>query len=447
MTQLDLQDLLRGIEFDSVIPGDYGLALPKSGVRALSTRYSAAMPITQNAQPESADLDCLESYNPQKSAMPKSMPRALSGMRGIQKNILPANIKKLEHILSLAYQNKIRITRIRDLPVTRKEVREVHFFLNNKISKVWVFKADPKTTSQELNTYYLVHSQGVPTAKPIGYTPSKKPYQADIAILGGIVEDAGGSYNELIETMPLTPDIIHNVAQKVSKIIADYHVKLTLVKKQFIELGIELKKASPKRELEERLFAAREVQNPEILIHACESLYQKQSGLQVVSHGDIHTGNIVTISEIDELTRLASTSTNKFGIIDWGSIMTDTPLGDLQDYWVHHKRLAQKVCQGNYIYDFDSIASTYQTEFEKKASEAGLDMEVRFSRKDTLIQSALWNLYEMYDPVRKNKQDIWDKAQLHYESLIGDLEKLKKYSDCVAYAEQIAKEVSKILKE
>ena len=138
-----------------------------------------------------------------------------------------------------------------------------------------------------------------------------------------------------------------------------------------------------------------------------------------MSHGDIHTGNIVTLTALDKTTGQVSTKIDDFGVIDWGSIGIDNAYGDLQDFWLHHYREAEKIC-GVYDYSFNDIESAYTTQVFKSAREQDFALEMP-PHSDVVIQSALWNLYEMYDPVRTDNCDIQQKARTHLIGLLTDL--------------------------
>ncbi len=348
----------------------------------------------------------------------------------------PKEIILLENILTLFYDCAVKVTDVRQLPTTRKEVKEVYFLKGHAQSKVWVFEADPDLTAKELAIYHLIHQQGIPTGKPIGYTPTpnQKQYPFSTAILGGIVEHAGDSYDHLIATMRMEPEVIHQIAITVAGLIADYHFKLTRAEKMFGEYGINVERCSPRQEIRGRFVAGLGIDEvkAEKLIRACESLYEKQNPNKVISHGDLHTGNVVTVR------RGYETFVNEFGVIDWGSLTKDHPYGDLQDFWLHHKRQAEKVCY--YDFGFSDMERAYE---EHRASLLGT-YDQPFDQKDSLIQSALWNLYEMYDPVRTDEKDIREKAVNHLTSLKSDLEKLELYG--FDDARTIMKEMQNILK-
>lgn len=335
-------------------------------------------------------------------------------------DIKPEAILQLEQILSQEYRTPIAITRVRDLSQTRKQVREVFFIKNNSLSKVWVFKADPASTARELARYYIIHAQGVPTAKPIGFRPSPgsitQSYPYDIAILGGIVEDAGGPYREMIANMQLKPEYIFQTAGSIARMIAGMHKALTKAGDVFARYNIEIPAASPRRELRERLLAALPLEESQLepLIKACEQLYAAQSGEKVISHGDFHLGNITTVLE-----RNGSTSLNRFGAIDWGSLMLDYPSADLVDFWIHHQREAKGVCQ-QYPYELGELAAAYNQHLER-SERIWATSEEKLLGQNTAIQTVLWHLYEMYDPTRTTDKE--QKALYHYLELKRALEK------------------------
>lgn len=330
-------------------------------------------------------------------------------------------IDVLEGILSLAYNDPVSITRIRELPTTRKEVKEVTFRKGNLYPKVWVFKAEPKETAKELAAYHIIHNRGIPTGKPIGFTPSPeiKEYPFPSAILGGIVEHAGDPYDVLMDDLVLQPKFMQETAVIIARLIADYHCKLTQAKDEFAKYDIDLSKANPRQEIHNSFMAGLGLkeENVETLVLACESLAGKQKGSLVASHGDIHTGNIVTVK------RQYATIADEFGVIDWGSLTLDNPYGDLRDYWVHHKRKAEQVC-GSYDFSFADLVQAYESECRL---HSGNFLSAFPDERESLIQSMLKNLKEMYDPVRKDEDDIVRKARYHYKALSSDLERLEMF--------------------
>jgi hypothetical protein len=259
------------------------------------------------------------------------------------------------------------------------------------------------------------------TGKPLGCQLSDSPYPYDVAILGGVVEHAGDSYEQMIENLSLESRIIFSTAQAITRTMADYQIKLTRVKEEFERYGITLLRADPGKEIKERLLAALGSTEEQAsgLIAACRKLYSSQNSSYLISHGDCHLGNIVTITD-EKYGR--TLSTNKFGMIDWGSLQFDTPFGDVQDFWLHHLRKAQKVCS-NYPYDISVLENTFLGALREVARENG--RELTLDNNDSLIQSALWHLYEMYDPVRKDSADIDAKARVHAHGLWNSLEVLE----------------------
>ncbi|MBI2574861.1 hypothetical protein HYV82_03175 [Candidatus Woesearchaeota archaeon] len=357
----------------------------------------------------------------------------------------PDAIRFLEQILAEEYKAPVEITRVVDLPATRKGVREVYFLINSGISKVWVFKADPVGTARELAVYHVAYNRGVPTGKPIGYRPNELHHQSypfDVAVLGGVVAHAGGPYNALIANMELKPELIFRTAEKVSWMIAAYQAALTGAASELEMYGVSVTPSSPGKEIRERFLAALKVNDAEagVLIAACERIYSRQAGPRLVSHGDIHTGQVVTTETIDSSTGKPSTSIERFGVIDWGSITSDTPYGDAADFWLHHQRQALKVC-GSYHYEFGDFRRAYET----AASAFGLNLQASQTgrNRDAVIQSALWNIYELFDPTRKDLPDIIGKFSLHNQSLRRDLDELRGFGYS-AEAGIIAQEVSRL---
>lgn len=433
-------NLLQLIKFNHLEDGDY---LVRSLPRRASLSFEDVMPASSPMVPESFEPE-IETDSPENYEAPKSFKAAASIPRS---SVKPVEVSILEKLLSSAYDANVSVTRIRTLPTTRKEVKEVFFLLNNGISKVWVFKADPKKTAIELNTYHVVYNQGIPTGKPIlhNLNAKKLSYDFDIAILGGIVQHAGDPYTDLIKNMELKPDLVFRTASNIANLIADYHVKLTLAQKEFEKYGIFVPKASPRKEIKERFLAGLNLaeSSGEKLICACESLYNKQSGLSVVSHGDIHLGNVVTTLEQDAFTGQMLTSVEKFGVIDWESIAFDNPYSDLHDFWLHHVRQAVAVC-GGYDYDFSAFEEKYGEAIKSKAEAHNLSFDL--SRKNSLIESTLWNLYELFDPVRKDKLDIRSKAVTHCSNLSAALNDLQNFG-CREDANIIKGELRSLLKD
>ena len=340
----------------------------------------------------------------------------------------PDEIVTLEQILSESYKDRIEITSINEFSATRKQVKEVHFLkgVGDWLNKVWIFKADPVETARELMIYHLAHKHGIPTGKPIGYNPTPdQTYPFDIAILGGVVEHAGDPYRDLLRNMRLRPIRIFDTAKQIARIIADYHVKLTLVEDEFTKAGVSLETSSPRKELGERFLAGLRIteENGEELLKACDDLYNLQSGVNVVSHGDIHLGNLVTVKRKHE------TSINQFGVIDWGSIVKDNPFGDLWDFWIHHRRDTIDATGNGYSYTFERFAAAYLTRINALRTEyrVNIDLPSGINPVDSPIQSSLWNLYEMYDPVRTDARDIQKKASFHCLELWRSLDKVEKF--------------------
>lgn len=375
-----------------------------------------------------------------KSYTPEALPGALPALPR-----LPAEISALEEMLSLAYKLPVKITRIKKLPQTRKEVKEVYFLINEtNLSKVWVFKAEPEKTRNELNAYAIIHRQGILTGEPLGYQPSASSYPYDVAILGGVVEHAGDPYEQMLENLAWDSKTMFSTAEAIVRTMADYQIKLTQAKEEFEQYGISLLRADPGKEIEDRLLAALGKTEAQAsgLISACRQLYAAQNSSPLVSHGDCHLGNIVTV--MDE--KYGGTlSTNKFGMIDWGSLQFDTPFGDVQDFWLHHQRKAQKVC-GHYPFSVSQLENTFLGALREVARENGRGLTL--DENDSLIQSALWNLYEMYDPTRKDPADIETKARVHAQGLWDSLDALGERRPYLReLTETIKKEVAAVVGE
>jgi len=323
------------------------------------------------------------------------------------------DVNFLETFLGQAYGDLgIEITRIEALPMTRKEVRRVYFAMGDELHQVWVYKAkDPKETAQELTICQVAHERKISTAKPIGYdwTPGGE-YPYDIAVLGGIVDHAGDPYYQMLQNLELTPHKMFETAKGIARLLADFHVKLTSAQSELGEKGIEIKRTSPRKEILERMVAALPIQSrdAEPLIKACEDLYDKQQGTPLVSHGDIHPGNIVTILTDP---RHTTASLSKFGLIDYGSVCLDSPAGDLSDFWIHHQRKAIGIC-GNYEFSYDDFEHAYNDQFGRIVERESLTATPG-NKRNAMIQQVLWHVYEMFDPVRKDPEDIMAKASYH----------------------------------
>ena len=422
---MNAHDLLAKIAFDNVELD--------AGVEPL------AMPLSLGRRNvERGEYEC-ESVRPVRAA--------LFGASKSVRAAKPDEVCKLEQLLSAEYDVPVLITRVQDVPTTRKQVKEVCFLKERKLSKVWVFKADPASTAKELITYHIVYGLGIPTGRPIGYIPTsaQEQYPFDVAVVGGILEHAGNPYTKLIDDLALEPRYVFDTALVIANMIAEYQVKLTRAKKEFEDRGIVLEHSSPTKELRDRLLAALRISEEKArpVMDACEQLAQKQSDTYVVSHGDIHTGNIVTISDEPN-----STTLDRFGVIDWGSIVLDNPYGDVRDFWAHHARQAEKCCE-DYQFTFEEVDRAYRTRVRQMVERDGaawLWPDERVTKVDSLIQSVLWNVYEMYDPVRKDPKEIQEKARRHYGLLREDLNVLKNYG-FRKEAMLVKKELSVLLKD
>jgi thiamine kinase-like enzyme len=451
------ENLLDEISFDNIEPGRYFSANPvpalaasvyhitsngvgKSIARTRSTRSSS---IRQGALTDhdetfcttlSADvgkrdeligLERAEHFNLAGTPRTSVFGRKVDDLREKTPQILA-----LEKILAKTYSAPdLSITNIEDLPVTRKEVRKVSFTMKDSVYQIWVFKADPKTTLKEMTSYYIASKYGIPTAKPIGFVPKEgtKSYPYDLAILGGVVEHAGEPYNQLISKLKMDGSCIFKTATSIARLIADFHYKLTKAGKEFDKYGIKLERADPREEIRTRFMPALSLNEKDVtgLMDACGELYGKQKGSLVISHGDIHTRNIVTISSMDTKFNQPRTSLSKFGLIDFESLEYDYPEEDLADFWLHHLRDAYWASDGKYRFFYTDFETSYIERMVELKGEGHID------GKNRVISSALWNLYEMFDPVRKDGLDIQQKARFHAQLLRNDLFALAKEGNAI----------------
>lgn len=356
-------------------------------------------------------------------------PKSIQDKIEISKN---DSIIKLEELLSKEYNSKVDVTCINELPMTRKSVKEVYFLINSGLAKVWVFKADPIKTKRELEIYNIAYRNNLPTGRPIGFSDEKNSqyYPYNIAIIGGeIIEHAGEPYAALMKNLREKPSIVYRTAQSIASMIANYQITLTNSLKEFRERNVEIKELTPKKEIKERVATYLKIddRNIEGLVRSFEALYQNLSSTRVVSHGDLHTGNIVTFVQNEPQIQKMVTKIDRFGIIDWDSLGMDNPLGDAVDFWVHHSRQARAICD-TYNFSTDDFADLFIGEFNNLGKKHGLYLEKLSCIRDTCIESALWNLYEMFDPVRKDQKDIENKAKTHLSSLLVELKKLESFS-------------------
>lgn len=318
----------------------------------------------------------------------------------------PDGIIALEKILSANYTKPVEITRIDDMLMTRKQVKRIYFAMEDSIYQVWVFKADPKQTAKELAIYEIAFKKGLPTPRPLFGGKFANDYPYDIAILGGIVEHAGDSYDSLLENLRLTPNFVFRTAESIGDLITRTHKVLTESIKDLEERGIVLERASPRKELRERMLPVLKLEDREVepLIRLSEELYDLQRGKMVVSHGDLHTGNVVTQIADDDQSLVLGTSIKKFGLIDFGSITLDYEQGDFADFWIHHERKARSIIGESYNYAYNNF---------RRAKEESLN---------DLVQCTLWHLYEMFDPTRKEK--IYEKAAYHIKNFRENMDEI-----------------------
>jgi hypothetical protein len=378
------------------------------------------------------------------SVIPESLAGAEQRLRGIRygrRLKAPTEVELLQLILSQEYGDPVEITRIEEMATTRKSVKRIRFLSGEWFRQVWAFKADPVETARELAVYQIGTDIGIQTGRPVGVhpKPADKIYPYGLAIIGGFVEHAGIPYSQLLTELQLSPYSLNLVAKSVARMLADSQCKLEAAAGLFEEYGIELKLDTPSKELKTRLLPALNIAEAEAsgLIEACERLYHRQTGKPVISHGDTHTANLVT-RDIE-----LATSATKFGLIDWGTVCRDYQYGDFNDFLLHHIRQATKVCPGYAsAAALGEIQDAYLDQYIKWNEKHGISYEP--PAHDRLIQSALWNIYEMYDPVRTDPRDIGEKARYHRQALEADLKELSSHG-YREDAHQIGKELDSLL--
>lgn len=337
----------------------------------------------------------------------------------------PQDVLDLECLLSTAFEGiPVIITQINTLPKTRKEVKEIHFTKmgDQWLHKVWVFKADPKATARELSIYAIAFNHGVPTGAPLGFNPAhySKTYPFDIAILGGaVIDHAGDAYGSLLEKMYLSPEIMHSSALAITKILAETHIRLTSARDEFDRYGIPIAPVNIQKEIQERFLAGLKMNKGDgcALIHAAKQLFLF-SEPSVISHGDLHTGNIVTKQGPSSKIHLY-----EFGFIDWGSTNLAHPFNDLQSFWIHHQRKAQQI-NPQYNYSFATMDEAYTDAFIRAGKSLGIVADLTDHRRNAFLHSAWWNFLEIFDPVRLDPPDIHEKAIRHCHALQFDLKSL-----------------------
>lgn len=323
---------------------------------------------------------------------------------------LPEHIQKLEQVLTETYGSQTCISSVRELAFTRKDVKAVDIIRDGMLSTVWVFKADPEKTARELTIYKVAHDHGIPTGKPLAFDPEDKRYPYDVAILGGIVEHAGDSYESLFRRLALAPNHLFGTAEHVGRLMAQYHTALTGAADELASYGVGIGSADPAHELSQRLFAV--IGHDPELEGLCSDLYALCPDNDVISHGDIHLRNIVTRKNGDSI------DLNHFGVIDWESVRYASPYDDLWDFWVHHMRKARDTSTV-YDYTFEDFSASY---FEEARL---LGLQVSMDAMDSRIHEILWNLYEIADPQRVPQDQ--GKAAFHIGQLVSAAEGLHAY--------------------
>ncbi|MFH1174435.1 MAG: phosphotransferase [archaeon] len=319
-------------------------------------------------------------------------------------------IALLEDLLTAHFAKSVTITSIVEKKGTRKQVKEVHYRLNNHLSKVWLVKStSPEETARQLLAYHIISALGVPTAKPLGYTPSTTPYPYDVALLGGCLEHAGEPYEMLLKDLALSPESTFETAKTLGRIIANYQAVLSENRNAF-DGNMPIIRRFPHDELIQRLYPVRGVQ--EELASLCDELAGWQEQMLLVSHGDMHNRNILCMNDGHHVLL------DNFGIIDW-EVYEQHPLADAIGFWVHHRRDA-KAINPEYAYTLTDFVDVYTGALKERG------IVLRQPRKDALIQSALWNIYELYDSTRTDAVLAEEKTDYHRKELAHDLDALKK---------------------
>lgn len=362
----------------------------------------------------------------------------------------PEHIAALEELLEIEYGTSVEVMSIESLPATRKQVKRIFFHMKDGFYQVWLFKANKDTTARELCIYDVAFKNGVPTGKPIGWDAitAKETYPFDTAVLGGgIVEHAGDPYKSLLQKMVFGRQRIFKTAQSIVSMIADYHLQLTAARQQLEDRSVTIENADPRKEIKDRFLSALRIpeRDAKNLMDASVELYGLLLPVLVLSHGDPHTSNIVTRLEYDPRAG-ERISDSKFGVIDWGSLTLDTIHGDVTDFWIHHRRLASEVTGNNYPYTIMDVMPAYQERFNERGKQLGItfDLEMGLFEKDIRIQSTLWNVYELVDPVRTDPHDIRAKAVYHLRELANDVRSLRIFSETKDLATTIWDEVSNL---
>lgn len=342
----------------------------------------------------------------------------------------PDAITLLEQVLTAEYHIPVRVTRIRDLPQTRKKVKEVCILKGNALGRVWVLHDDPKVLYKELVVSYFASREHVPTGKPLAFSPDA-PFKADIGILGGsVIEHAGDAYTELLQRLERAPDVMLKTALGVASTLALCHAGLQKSKKSLSDYGIDAPRYSFEHALHETLGRTLNGEHARLerLAHA---LYCPARSY-MINHGDVHTGNIVTMTAQNGSTG-PETLIDQFGIIDWSDICTAHPIRDIVDFWVHHVRAVRSIFP-RYEEAWDIFIAEYG-----RASKERTGNEFRSPRVDELILHRVQrDVLELFDPARTDPQDIADKARYHAWAIAQNLQAYRAFNpQCTSAAVEI----------
>ena len=412
------QTFLNTVSYSDLDDGLYALRDPSRQPRQRSSKsinyksssrsdHSALISAVQEFLPSETEKRSRKGLEPEKYGMFSRHAEPEEERSGTMDSLLqPSSIEALEGILSNHYNKQAIVTNIKSLPITRKHIKEVRFTLGDYLSKVWVFKADPKTTAKEMIAYEVAFKHKIPTGEPIGFLPKyDQTYPYDIAIIGGVVEHSREDFKSVIEALRLRPALVYDTAEVIADLIVKYQSELTRNRKELDDRGVGLTPFVPDEPLEERFFRGLGFPQGKTdagLVGEALELYVKQKGGFVVSQNDLNPGNIIPLAQLNGATGQVDTHLGQFGIIDWGLICLDNAFADPVDFWVYLDRLAGRHRE----LDFGRFIESY-------ASEAPSALGIKDST-DAYIQLALRQLYKIADPIRTDAKDASRKMRHHY---------------------------------
>lgn len=402
-----MKRLLDGISFTRLRPGKYSdapLSLKKKPEKFCGAvfgssekkRYAATSPKLEICE-KLADF-----HEEDHSYSPRTRTSAIAeNTLGIGKTMeKPDDVSKLEEFLQVSFHdNSILVTNIDNAIVGRKSVRKVYFIRGEQIHQIWAVEAS-REIGKELAIYSIAYEAGVPTGRPLGFDIKSHAtnYPFETAFLtGGFIEHAGDSYDLLIENLRFRPEKVFDSGVNIVKLISDMHCKLEFAKNKFNDYGINIPEANCEDEIKDRLVPVlgKNVSDLGGLIEACNRLGAQRKGARIISHGDAHTRQFVT--QNDRSAQSLFASTNKFAVIDFGSLSYDFPESDYVCFWTHHQRKALTSCR---VYD-------YHLEDVLKGCK-------NLSMRNAIIERTLWDVFELLDPQRTVNEDVEKKAKFHY---------------------------------